>query len=238
MKKSTYSFKLKYEGAALDGHVMKVDDLAPSLLALSSVIGILNRQTNGSDINVELSVDAKFECGSFGILLSLCQDFGSQITDFLIGDVANGICNAKTLIECLIEIVMLKKWLQGSKPDSVVVSENKQQVTIVYKNEVNVVNVISYNGYMNQECNTACSKLANPLNENGIDRLLLNYDAEKSETISKEDLAGFQTSAPEKILSTNTMRAVVQVESPSFKDGNKWKVSLGERNSLFAKIEG
>lgn len=81
-------------------------------MALSAALTALNRAVNMDDAQVELSINA-VKAGSFGIDLSLTQDILTQVTNLLSGQSVAVVCNAYTLVNCVIEILLLKKWLNG-----------------------------------------------------------------------------------------------------------------------------
>lgn len=235
MQKSSFSFGLTFAGSALDNHSMRVEDLVPSLLALSTAINSLNRLVNREDAKVDLSINA-FISGSFGIDLTLAQDFLSQVTEFFSGDGVTSVCNAKTLIDCIIEILILKKWLHGRSDAEFKVAPDAKSVSVTVENKTLVINYFAYLGFKDQTCNEACSKVAEPLHQPGIEKLTVST-AEKLFELDASEAEGFEASEVATVLSENTIPAVVLVESPSFKDGNKWRVSLGERNSIFVSID-
>ena len=71
--------------------------LAPSLLALSDALRFLNRLVNPDGVEAGLSV-TKAEGGRFELGLLVWRTFENQIA---------------CLADCLVEILALKKWLEG-----------------------------------------------------------------------------------------------------------------------------
>ena len=55
---------IRYDGSALSGHEIDVQDLAPALLALADIIQIANRKFNGdrADVKVTVSADVEQQC--------------------------------------------------------------------------------------------------------------------------------------------------------------------------------
>lgn len=234
MKSSFASFGLTFNGAALADHHMRVEDLAPSLLALSQAIDALNQTVNKNNAKVELSINA-FRAGSFGIDLTLCQDFLAQVTGVLTGSNVTSICNAHTLVECVIEILMLKKWLQGRSDAHFEQVPETSTVKVTVDNRSININLYSYSGFLNQTCSEACSRIAAPLERSGVESMILS-SKESSFELEASEYERFTASEPTTVLGENTATYMVVVESPSFKDGNKWKVSLGEKDSIFVQI--
>lgn len=77
---------LKYDGPSLSGHEMEVQDLAPSLLALSDMIQIANKKFNGNHANIKVLVSADVEQKCFMIDISLVQSFLEQAKGLLGND--------------------------------------------------------------------------------------------------------------------------------------------------------
>lgn len=77
---------IRYDGPALAGHEMDVQDLAPALLALADLIQIANRKFNGTDTDIKVLVNADVEQHCFMIDISLVQSFLDQAKGFLGSD--------------------------------------------------------------------------------------------------------------------------------------------------------
>ena len=146
-------------------------------------------------------------------------------------------CNAYTLLSSVVEILMLKRWLDGRKPDEVVRSKDGTQVTLIQNNQQITINYFAFEGFNSPTVNAACSRIAEPLRGEGIDSVMIS-DADKAieATFSKEDLEAICAAAPEKILTSNVSRSIVMIETAAFKDKAKWRVKIGEGASVFASI--
>ncbi len=75
---------IRYDGPALAGHEMDVQDLAPALLALAEIAKIANRRFNGDRASIRVLVNADTEQQCFQLDLSLVQSWLDQAT-LLIG---------------------------------------------------------------------------------------------------------------------------------------------------------
>ncbi|MDL2060351.1 hypothetical protein MUN46_011565 [Mesosutterella sp. AGMB02718] len=236
MEKNSRSFAIRFEGPALDDHTMDVAQLAPALLAVNDALVELNSAVNKDDAKVRLKVSADFKPGSFIINLTLDVGLLTQIQDFLLSPATTATCNAFTLIEAFIEILGLKKFLEGYKPDAVNWNEDKSKATIVFNNNTMIVNNYTYYGYKNIKCREACSRIADPLCQEGIDAISVATE-QREFRLEKADLDSFQRPEESLEINSHVNEAALLIETASFKDGGKWKVSLGEKNSIFASIE-
>ena len=229
------SFLLRYEGAVLKNNVMNIDQLAPALVEMSAALTCLNGLLNNRDVRVSLSVKA-FKAGSFGIDLQLAQDFLSQIGNVLAGTGVSALCNADTLVHTLLEVIFLKKWLNGRTPDLVIPDKAARQVTLQVNNTQITVSENVYVAYQNHEFQSHLAKIAEPLRTDGIDSVSVS-DTTRIETVNKADLQAFQTFPDDKILSQDTVIRIVMLETAAlYKDQAKWRFKMGEGSSFFAVI--
>jgi hypothetical protein len=78
---------IRYDGPALAGHEMDVEELAPALLALASLIQAANHKFNGDRSAVRVVVNADIEQQCFQLKIKIITDFLSRAKGFLDGDV-------------------------------------------------------------------------------------------------------------------------------------------------------
>ncbi|WP_126175120.1 hypothetical protein [Tsuneonella rigui] len=84
---------IRYDGPALDGHEMDIQELAPALLSLADLIQIANKKFNGSHASIKVLVNADVDQRCFMLDISLVQTFFDQAKTFL------GIEDVKTAKE-------------------------------------------------------------------------------------------------------------------------------------------
>ena len=232
MENNQTSFLLRYEGAVLNNNVMNIDQLAPALVEMSAALTCLNGLLNNRDVKVSLS----FKAGSFGIDLQFAQDFLSQIGNVLAGTGVSARCNADTLVHTLLEVIFLKKWLNGRTPELVIPDTATRKVTLQVNNTQITVSENVYVAYQNHEFQSHLAKIAEPLRTDGIDSVSVS-DSTRVETVSKTDLQAFQTFPDDKILSQDTAIRIVMLETAAlYKDQAKWRFKMGEGSSFFAVI--
>src|SRR3990167_1486827 len=95
---STASFEIAFDGEALQGHSMDVQQLAPALLALGDLIREANTQLNGDRSKVRVLVQSDFEHKCFNVSLDIIQTVLEHIKTLLQDD---SIKSAKDLLEWL-----------------------------------------------------------------------------------------------------------------------------------------
>ena len=227
------NFLLRYTGDAVSEGSMDVSHLAPSLLAVNNALTGLNTLVNQDKTKVSLKVNA-LNKGSFIVDFLLNQDILDQVGHLLTGTGVSAYVNAVAIFESLVQILLLKKWLDGRTPDQVTVSPDHKKVTFFIGQQSITVNYITYLGYQSPTVNSECSKIVEPLHCNGVDSITLS-DRQHEASFSKSDLSALQASPADRILTSNVSERVVTLETAAFKDHAKWKVRLGDF-SVFVSI--
>lgn len=69
---------IRYDGPALAGHEIDVQELAPALLALADIIQLANKRFNGDAAGMRVLVKADVEQRCFQIDLHLIQSIAKQ----------------------------------------------------------------------------------------------------------------------------------------------------------------
>ena len=109
----TARFHIVYDGLALITNEIDVRDLAPALLAVSDVIREANKTLNGERTSIAVKVKGSFKAGSFGIDLTVAQDFFSNLLNFAkkedvvaaIGILNLMVFNATSLVKGVIQVL-------------------------------------------------------------------------------------------------------------------------------------
>ena len=135
--RSSTPMRLHFEGSDLDSHQMKVQELAPSLVALNKLVKTLNDNIYGNKASAQLYIKA-FKPGSFGIDLLLDTSILEQVKDLLTCNTTSAFINAHEIIQIMLELFVLKRWLAGRKPDLIeekIDKDDEHKVKIIIKEE-------------------------------------------------------------------------------------------------------
>jgi hypothetical protein len=242
---SSTELSITYDGELVRTGLMDVQELAPALLASSTLIQKANTLLNGDTTSVSLKVRSDFRRGSFIVDFVVDQSFLEQAKSFLLQH--PNIKDAKDILDVIFfyaglpisaaaGLFKLIKFLGVRKPDSVSVGDNNRNVTIVLGDQNIIVNRPAYDLYQDQQVRRAASILVEPLNREGIDRLEIRR-GDEVETITKEEAEAFYVSELEgdKLLE-NVNEAWLSIVSLSFNPDHKWRFSTGGSN-LTAAIE-
>lgn len=231
-------FSIKYDGPALASHQMDVRELAPALMALSSLLEEANREIYPDGDEVRVQVKGSFKGGSFGVDLIALQSIKDQIVSLLTGPEASAVSNLFGILGgvglvggAYAGLIQLIKWLNGRKPTSVTQMGDHLivEATLFESTESIEVSLVAGKLYKSRVVRQSLAKVLKPLEREGIDIFAAGRDGQSETVIEKDDLTAFTDAAQEAdVASDNTMsRVLVQVESAVFKDGNKWRISDG-----------
>jgi len=229
-------FHVVYDGPALAEHRMDVRDLAPALVAFADLFTAVNREVNGDAADVRVQVNASFKAGSFGIDLVATQHLLSQLKDIFSSTGASAISNAGGILGLIgmtasagIGLIQLLRSLKGRKPVRIEQQGDIARVWITQTETLEVErDVIRL--YRSSVVRTSLEKVVSPLEREGIDDFGIVMNGAKVLDIHADELPSFSaavTDAEAEVVSDITARKVLLIESLTFKDGNKWRVSDG-----------
>lgn len=239
--KSEIHFRVTYDGPALATSRMDVVQLAPALLALSALLSEANATLNGDKTTVNVSVQAGFRQGSFGIDLLIQQDLMQQVVNLFKGDEATAFANAMAVLQALgmvgggaIGLVALVKKIRGRKVERI--EPRAERVAIVTAEETIIVDRETGLLYANRKLRGYLKDVLSPLAQGAATRFTSGRDDSEEAAIESVDLPWFEPAATVEVLSDSVLPGfVLQIESAVFKEGNKWRFSDGT-NSWHAEI--
>lgn len=225
---------IRYDGPALGGHEMDVQDLAPALLALADIIQLANRKFNGTEADIKVLVNADVEQRCFMIDISLVQSFLDQAKGFL------GTEHVKTAYDIAqwvgilsggsVGLFQLLKFLRGAKSaDAALHIQNDGSGNIIVTGNGNTI-VVPQQVYQLAQEPRAVEKakaVMRPLANEGYESLaFLNGDHEVFEVSSKEaEGIGELPSKPLSDLpseSVSQIRGQVRIKSAQYEGGAQW----------------
>ena len=239
---SEANFSLKFEGPAVDDGEIDVQDLAPSLLALGHLIQAANAELNGNSAQVAVKVKTT-RSGSFEVDMAVVQSIVEQaatLLDVLSGH-KDGIAAANTLADVILKVggaavgavattggglFALLKWLRGRKPEKI--EPTGGDVNVHIGDTVFVTNRQTILLAENREVREQARKLVGILEKKGIESLSVCRDMATTLTIESSEVPCFDVpDGTEEMLEESERRMWLQIDSLSFKEGNKWRMTDG-----------
>ena len=237
-------FSIKYDGPALATHQMDVRELAPALIALSTLLEEANRAAYPDSSEVRVNVQGNFKGGSFGVDLIAVQSIAEQIVSMLAGPTSTAAANLLAVLGGVGLIgsgglIGIVRWLRGRKPTAIRLDGDKTIFEIIDSEVVETfeVDLVAGRLYQSRIVRQSLAKVVKPLERDGVDVFACGRDGVTEAVIAKEEAVYFDVAASDADVVSDTVGegVLLQIESAVFKDGNKWRFSDGAA-SFFAEI--
>lgn len=226
---------IRYDGPALAGHEMDVQDLAPALMALAELIQIANRKFNGQRVAMRVLVNADVEQKCFMLDISLVQTLMEQArTLFAQPDIAT----AKEIAEWLGIIsggsaglfAVVKKLMsigKDSTPLSIEQQGENVAVVVTGSAESVVINRHTYILAQDPSVIEQVKRITKPLLKKGYEDLsflengepIVEFDKEDAQTIADMPSSPLDPLPTE---SVSTIEGAVRIKSAQYEGGAKW----------------
>ena len=227
-------FQVSFHGRAVDDGSIDARDLASSILALGELVdqatGLVTIGGDKGHLRVRAS-----NLGSFEI------DFGFQIarslTDFFSSKEVDAFLKAKEILAIVgiggtYGLIQYLKYLKGREPTNVTFEQTETELTVDGMQVSHKVQKL----YDNPKARSAVAKFTDPLRQEGIDEMRLSRKGEDSVSILGCEVDYFDPPVKEEDTVENTNEALVKIVSPSFKTGEKWRVTDGTGSPYWVRI--
>jgi len=221
---------IRYTGPALDAGRMDVYEASANMLAFSEFMVAAVKTTYGETAEAKAEVTG-FAHGSF--LTNLMFSVGGQAATVF------SSLSASQLWAVVKGAFDLWKHLKGNPPASVKheglhcnVTNNSGQILQVRTDSLNLV-------FNEKSAQSVDRFIRQALGNDGYERVEINSDAGITiASVTHDEAGSFTDVGKQGVLSDNTARMIVHVVSPVFQDGNKWRLSDGERAFNATMLDG
>lgn len=221
---------IRYVGPALDDGRMDVYKASINMIAFSEFMVAAVKTTYGDSAEAKAEV-AGFEHGSFSTSL-IFSVAGQAATVFT-------ALSSEQLWAVVKGAFSLWKHLKGSPPAAV---QNNGNTCTVTNNSGQILQIRtdSFNLVFNEKAVEPISRFVKAaLEADGYEKLEINSESgEVITSVTKQEAIGFGSVGKEFVLSDNTNRMIVSIIAAVFQDGNKWRLSDGERSFNAAILDG
>jgi hypothetical protein len=228
-------FSAAFEGAAVEAGRMSAKQFAPSLFATATLVERAAEVLFQGGDGVTVQVKADFRRGSFEYELvaaavtassaHVLQNLSISDIDLLLRAIGLRGGDPNSLLGYLLQ------W--GDKTVERVEPAADGKVTLIINGDHAQVTVNNIDGnvarlVMNERVREAVPDVVAPLTQEGIDRFRIGSKRHPELVVEKKDVPKFQTPIPLKSELTDSVAVTaVEILSPSFVDGNKWRVAQG-----------
>lgn len=225
---------IRYDGPALAGHEMDVQDLAPALLALADIVQFANRKFNGTDADIKVLVNADVEQRCFMIDISLVQSFLDQAKGLLGTDHVKTAYDIAQWVGIIsggsVGLFQLLKFLRGANDSaSPLHIQNDGSGNIIVTGNGNTI-VVPQQVYLLAQEPRAVEKakaVMRPLEKEGYESLAFLNDEEEIFEVTSEEAAeiGELPSQPLSDVpseSVSQIRGQVRIKSAQYEGGAQW----------------
>lgn len=234
------TFTVTYDGEALASHTMDVRDLAPALMALSTLFQEAGRTLYGDESDIRIHATA-MEQGCFAIDLTMIANHAKQLKDLLNGDNMQAGLNLVELVGLGsaggLGLLGLIRKLRGKSPRVVKpIDRNMVRITMPDGLTIDVREQVS-DLYRSHPVRQAVEDSLRPLQQDGIETVEFSRHGTDVEKIDKSEFDLYEApSLGDEVVLEQVNTAAFTISSLAFNSSNKWRLFDGHK-SFFAAIE-
>lgn len=246
------TFRIGFDGPAVDNGEIDVADLAPALLALGELFEAANKALNSGRADAKLKIRAT-EKGSFIALLSLDVSFITDILD-TISAYPDRITAANQMLDLLIKsgtviggtvgFFEVLKRLRGKKPDNAIKNEDGTTTLVVGPTTllVDQRTIVLLEDFSTREATEKFVKTA--FRPDGIRAVMMDDDdgipdEQPDLVLHPADISATTVPEPsedEVTTTTDTREALLKIITGQFEEGYKWRFTDGT-NTFTASMD-
>ncbi|MCX7563771.1 hypothetical protein OS176_09540 [Xanthomonadaceae bacterium XH05] len=222
------SLLLKYNGPAVDGGSMDVYQAAANMMAFSNFIVAAAQEVYGDEVKVTAKVTAlKHSSFAVDLLFSI-----AGLSPLLL----QVLPDARNLVGMVRDAFDIRKHLQGRPPERVEPVGDGTTTVTNHGGQVIIVNSQAFNLTMNGVAAAGMEQfVSRALGEPGVDTIGVSETTTSPPIVcvTKDEAPYFQRLPSPNNVIENVSRVALVLVTPSFKEGNKWRLTDGQTSSLY-----
>ncbi|HEY1787529.1 MAG TPA: hypothetical protein VGJ73_05205 [Verrucomicrobiae bacterium] len=236
----TQEFWIKYDGDALSDHTIDVEDLAPALLALPTLIQETDRIVNKDDSRISVRVGPP-AAGSFEIWFSVLREGSEDLVDFFNSPGVGALTNATSLLwwgtPTTAGLIAFVRFIKGREARKVT-PINEFLVEIEAGADRMQIPATVWELYQSPRVRAAFYQILKPLEKDGMDRVEFSSPTGQTAEVIKDEARYYspKSEGVETLEELPPREIFVNVVLLWFRDGNKWRFSEGG-NEWWAEIK-
>jgi hypothetical protein len=232
---TTTEFSILYDGQPVAEGTIDARDLASALLAFADLVDEAAPLVDPNLPRLSLRVRPDFKEGSFEVYLEIANLYAKFVSLFSGPDAQAwssffqivGLAGAAGVFQLIFRS-------KGRKPTKVTI-ERKETVTVTFEgDEPFTVDSRVWALFQNFRARKAIEKILSPLTERGFDLFKIKHKGKESLSVTEAEAAYFKAPSEHEGETISEVDTRVVIVSPSFNQGNKWRVSDGARTIYVA----
>ena len=236
---SEMSLYLKFNGPAVEGGRLEVTDLAPALVGLHGLTEVACQAVHGDATKIRLDIKAGLRQGSFTADFVLAAADGQLLEGLSLED----LYHLKELIIGTggVGLLALCKWLRGRKIARIERTDTHaaEGRALVHAEDGSSIQISLHLGDIIADAGTSAKlkDLVTPLDNPGIVSMDLGTEEEGAHTIERKDRRYYKRLvSPDNVIRRTVSETVLEIVSPVFREGQKWRFGQGDSVVIFAEI--
>jgi hypothetical protein len=225
------SLLLEYQGGTVDEGRMDAYEAAKHIMAFSDFLTVVSRHTYGDKADIKTEIQG-FRGNSFDI------EFLFQIAGPIATMLSASPLTASDMIDMVKQSVDALIHLRGRPPKDMRHVEGNASMIEIENNEgvVQTFNGATFNIIGDPTVGAAVENFIKGPLDSGVQQIAISSRRyNEAARIGQADSGSFVPVEIERPLTDNEINVAVTLESPSFKDGNKWKFDFGGQ-SIWAEM--
>lgn len=229
------NFEFIFDGEHLDEGSIDVRDLAPTLLSLSELLDEAGSRFTPEASTISLRAKPNIEKKCFKIYLEIAQSYYPSFVELFSSQQmqAWGVLLSMVGVSGVGLLQLVKKSKKRS-PRRVVEIEHTEKVRVVFDEDDDIeVHKNVFSLFQNPRARKAVEHMFKPLKKGGVDKMQITQQGEEKFSAKSEDADSFDFDPDETDELESEGEKILRIISPSFKKGNKWRLSDGSRTDYY-----